>query len=280
MGARFSWAASRRGVPSSATLAAGLALLGNWRDVASRIPHRIVEHRAIVLKVLTDSGEIDAPHGRLATGVLIFQDLCVRADHAGAAVPAGKIRRRPPRSVLAARQGSARRGGRRHRGPHDRAAGTRRDPQDTQPRIVLDRGDSHRHLTALGTAAAGASLALGAFLAGLIISESDYGHQALAELMPFRDIFISLFLVAVGMLVGWISSASNRADPGRRSGDHGGKTLSAAVDQRCWAIPVESRCSPAWPCRRSANSRSCLAKEGASPGCCPTSCTSSSSAWR
>jgi CPA2 family monovalent cation:H+ antiporter-2 len=56
-------------------------------------------------------------------------------------------------------------------------------------------------LTALATAAAGASLALGAFLAGLIISESDYAHQALAELMPFRDIFISLFFVAVGMLV-------------------------------------------------------------------------------
>ncbi|MGH8622912.1 MAG: NAD-binding protein, partial [Burkholderiales bacterium] len=56
-------------------------------------------------------------------------------------------------------------------------------------------------LTALGTSAAGASLALGAFLAGLIISESDYGYQALAELMPFRDIFISVFFVAVGMLV-------------------------------------------------------------------------------
>src|SRR5256886_15735364 len=56
-------------------------------------------------------------------------------------------------------------------------------------------------LTALGTAEAGASLALGAFLAGLVISESDYGHQALAELLPFRDVFISLFFVAVGMLV-------------------------------------------------------------------------------
>jgi len=85
-------------------------------------------------------------------------------------------------------------------------------------------------LTALGTAAAGASLALGAFLAGLIISESDYGHQALAELMPFRDIFISLFFVAVGMLVQFHTIR-----------DHiiltviavavimGGKTLSAAV---------------------------------------------------
>src|SRR5437899_6658335 len=56
-------------------------------------------------------------------------------------------------------------------------------------------------LTALGTAEAGASLALGAFLAGLVISESDYSHQALAELLPFRDVFISLFFVAVGMLV-------------------------------------------------------------------------------
>src|SRR2546430_17163388 len=56
-------------------------------------------------------------------------------------------------------------------------------------------------LTALGTAEAGASLALGAFLAGLVISESDYGHQALAELLPFRDGVISLFFVAVGMLV-------------------------------------------------------------------------------
>src|SRR5207253_1972046 len=43
--------------------------------------------------------------------------------------------------------------------------------------------------------------ALGAFLAGLVISESDYGHQAMAELLPFRDVFISLFFVAVGMLV-------------------------------------------------------------------------------
>ncbi|MGH9258498.1 MAG: NAD-binding protein, partial [Acidimicrobiales bacterium] len=56
-------------------------------------------------------------------------------------------------------------------------------------------------LTALGTAVAGASLALGAFLAGLVISESDYAHQAMAELIPFRDIFLSLFFVAVGMLV-------------------------------------------------------------------------------
>ncbi|MGH7607315.1 MAG: NAD-binding protein, partial [Gemmatimonadales bacterium] len=80
------------------------------------------------------------------------------------------------------------------------------------------------------TAAAGASLALGAFLAGLVISESDYAHQALAELMPFRDIFISLFFVAVGMLVQFDTL---RAHPYlilvAVAVIMGGKTLSAAV---------------------------------------------------
>src|SRR5437660_1730396 len=67
--------------------------------------------------------------------------------------------------------------------------------------VLLTVGLSAALAAALGTAAAGASLALGAFLAGLVISESDYGHQAMAELLPFRDVFISLFFVTVVMLV-------------------------------------------------------------------------------
>lgn len=47
----------------------------------------------------------------------------------------------------------------------------------------------------------GLSLALGAFLAGLIISESEYSHQALSNIMPFRDAFSSLFFVSIGMLL-------------------------------------------------------------------------------
>ena len=39
----------------------------------------------------------------------------------------------------------------------------------------------------------GLSLALGAFIAGLVMSESEYSHQALAEVLPFRDSFNSLF---------------------------------------------------------------------------------------
>jgi CPA2 family monovalent cation:H+ antiporter-2 len=47
----------------------------------------------------------------------------------------------------------------------------------------------------------GLSLATGAFLAGLVISESDYGAQALSDVVPFRDAFGGLFFVAVGMLL-------------------------------------------------------------------------------
>ena len=58
---------------------------------------------------------------------------------------------------------------------------------------------------ALGTAYAseffGLSLALGAFLAGLLVSESDISHHILGELAPLRDVFAGIFFVSVGMLV-------------------------------------------------------------------------------
>src|SRR5699024_3658097 len=47
----------------------------------------------------------------------------------------------------------------------------------------------------------GLSIALGAFIAGLVVSESDLWHQILGEIMPLRDIFAALFFVSVGMLV-------------------------------------------------------------------------------
>ncbi|MFZ1609831.1 MAG: cation:proton antiporter [Chitinophagales bacterium] len=55
--------------------------------------------------------------------------------------------------------------------------------------------------TAWFTSSMGLSLALGAFFAGLIISESEYSHQAMANIIPFREIFISFFFVSIGMLL-------------------------------------------------------------------------------
>src|SRR3989442_1982762 len=156
---------------------------------------------AIVLKILTDRGEIDAPHGRLATGMLIFQDLCVvpimlvlpflagRASGgaAGLALALGKAAVVVAGVIVAARTLV----------PRALTVILRTRSRELFLIAIILLGT----LTALGTAAVGASLALRAFLAGLVISESAYGQHALAELLPFRDIFISLFFVAVGMLV-------------------------------------------------------------------------------
>lgn len=184
-----------------ATLGVGLAFLGNWR-IALFLGFLIaLSSTAIVLKVLTDKGEIDTPHGRLATGVLIFQDLCVvpimlvlpflagqsEGGITGLLIALGKAALVVAGVIVAARTIVPR--------ALSQILKTRSRELFLIAVILIGT------LTALGTAAAGASLALGAFLAGLIISESDYGHQAMAELMPFRDIFISLFFVAVGMLV-------------------------------------------------------------------------------
>lgn len=62
-------------------------------------------------------------------------------------------------------------------------------------------------ITAIGlgigyaTYLAGLSFAFGAFVAGMVLSESDYGHQALSEIVPLRDIFGLLFFTSVGMLL-------------------------------------------------------------------------------
>lgn len=81
------------------------------------------------------------------------------------------------------------------------------------PRILyLVAGTGSRELfllavvtIALGTAvashAAGLSLALGAFLAGLVVSESEFDSQVLTEIVPLRDVFATLFFVALGMLI-------------------------------------------------------------------------------
>jgi CPA2 family monovalent cation:H+ antiporter-2 len=55
--------------------------------------------------------------------------------------------------------------------------------------------------TAVGTAQLGLSTAMGAFLAGILISESDYVHETLARILPLRDLFVALFFVSLGMLI-------------------------------------------------------------------------------
>jgi monovalent cation:H+ antiporter-2, CPA2 family len=55
--------------------------------------------------------------------------------------------------------------------------------------------------TAYLSSRAGLSTALGAFVAGIVISESEYSHQVLADVLPFRETFNSLFFISIGMLL-------------------------------------------------------------------------------
>lgn len=60
-----------------------------------------------------------------------------------------------------------------------------------------------------GTYLFGLSFAFGAFVAGMVLSESDYSHQALADILPLRDVFGMLFFASVGMLISPMFVAAN-----------------------------------------------------------------------
>lgn len=155
---------------------------------------------AIVLKLLMDRGEMDSPHGRLLIGILILQDLAVvpmmllveplaqggREGLIAAAIAMGKTAVMAVLLLLVARIVMPRllRG----------VVGTQRKELFIVAVLVMVLG------TALASSAAGLSLALGAFLAGLALSESEYGSQAMADVAPFRDVFSAVFFVSIGLL--------------------------------------------------------------------------------
>lgn len=156
---------------------------------------------AIVLKALAERGEHDTLHGRSAIGILIFQDLAIvpmmlmtpflgNQESEGL----GRILLTLGQSlvlvtlvVIAARVLVPK--------LLDHIVRTRSRELFILTIVVLGMG------TAWLTSLIGLSLALGAFIAGLLISESEYSHQAFAEVLPFRDSFNSLFFVSIGMLM-------------------------------------------------------------------------------
>ncbi|MBI5178661.1 MAG: cation:proton antiporter [Nitrospinae bacterium] len=155
---------------------------------------------AVVLKGLMDKAEINTMQGQLIIGVLIFQDLC--------AVPMMLF------IPFLAGQGGAETGlvalGLKAALLIVLVLAATRWVVPTVLRHVVDTRNRELFimvvmLMCLGTAyltfEAGLSLALGAFLAGMMISDSEYSHQVVAEILPFRDILNSLFFVSIGMLL-------------------------------------------------------------------------------
>lgn len=154
---------------------------------------------AIVMKLLSDKAELDSPHGRTSVGILIFQDLCVvpfmlfipimsgsggltalATTFSKALVIIGMV-------LLSARWLVP--------GLLHQIVRTRNRELFVISIVVLCFG------TAFLTSEFGLSLALGAFLAGLVISESEYSFEATSTILPFRDSFNGLFFISVGMLM-------------------------------------------------------------------------------
>jgi CPA2 family monovalent cation:H+ antiporter-2 len=159
---------------------------------------------AIVLRALHERREVDAPHGRFIVGTLIFQDLCVVpmvliVPLLSGGAPAGgsaqfttvglallKAALVVVITVVAARR--------------------------VVPTVLrwVDASRSREVFllavlalcigTAWLTSLVGLSLALGAFLGGMVVADTEYGHRAMGDILPLRDAFVSVFFVSLGML--------------------------------------------------------------------------------
>lgn len=156
---------------------------------------------AIVMKILADRGETTAPYGKISLAFLLFQDFClvpmmlfvpVLSD-AGAVssieivVRLGTALLAIVLIIIAARY---------------IIPLFMEQLVKSQSRELFVLGVV---LVSLGTAwvtsFVGLSLALGAFVAGIMLSESEYSHQIVAEVLPMRDVLSSIFFISIGMLL-------------------------------------------------------------------------------
>ena len=156
---------------------------------------------AIVIKLLHDSRELETVHGRIILGILLFQDLCVIPMMALLPVLAAPGASQAL-SVLLALGKSLAVVAAILVGAHFLFPRILRAIVQLRSRELFIIGTIFFALgTAWGASQLGLSLALGAFLAGIVLSESEYGHQIMADILPFRDSFNSLFFITIGMLI-------------------------------------------------------------------------------
>jgi monovalent cation:H+ antiporter-2, CPA2 family len=194
------------GGPLGILMIIGLAMVvgaqAGWSPTRSAVVGMVVSVAStmVLARLLLDRGEIHSRHGRILIGISLVEDLIVvvlivlipalgalqdrivaiaRALVTAAVIliPFFYLTRRILPPLLA------------------RVARTRSDELFLLVALAIGLG------AAALTQAAGLSLALGAFLAGLLINESDYAHEMLARLLSLRDAFVALFFVTVGVLI-------------------------------------------------------------------------------
>ena len=156
---------------------------------------------AIVLKIIQGKAEMDSPHGQTSLAILIFQDLIVVPMMLFTPLLAGMEGEIGQSLLILLAKGAG------------VIVMVILSAKWIVPQLLYQiartRSSELFLLTVVVlcfaiawlTSSVGLSLALGAFLAGLIISESEYSYQALGNILPFRDVFTSFFFVSVGMLL-------------------------------------------------------------------------------
>ena len=160
-----------------------------------------VSSTAFVLQMLSERGELSSQLGRVALSVLLLQDLAVVPGLAIVAALGQDPERLMDGLLLAGAKATGALVillvvGRLLLRPLFRTIAASRSPEmfvATTLLVVLG--------TAWGTEAAGLSMALGAFLAGLMLAATEYRHQIESDIRPFRALLLGLFFMSVGMLV-------------------------------------------------------------------------------
>jgi CPA2 family monovalent cation:H+ antiporter-2 len=205
------WSVRRVALPGAAAQMAASSTLGylvgrtlGWSGEASLVLGLAVSvaSTVVLLRALMDNGLLDTDEGRVAVGWLVFQDIATiamlillptavgRGEHSVMAIAAA-IAKAAVLLVLM-------------------VTGGRRVVPWLLKRVVFLQSRELFILAGLtiaigvallSSAIFGLSLALGAFLAGVVVKESPYHHQVGADLLPFQEAFAVIFFVSVGMLV-------------------------------------------------------------------------------
>jgi monovalent cation:proton antiporter-2 (CPA2) family protein len=182
---------------AAALAAAALALGLAWQTAVVTAFALSLSSTALVLQVLAERRELTARHGRSAFAILLFQDLAIMPalvvlpmlgsagsaalDWKAIAIPlvaaavvvaAGRYALRPALRII---------------------AGTRAQEAFTAAARLVVVG------TALLFESVGLSMALGAFMAGVLLADSEYRHELEADIEPFKGLLLGLFFMAVGM---------------------------------------------------------------------------------
>jgi len=158
---------------------------------------------AIVVKLMAERLELESPHGKLVMGVLLFQDLAVvpllvliPALHSSAGEMATSLAWAGLKAVVLLTL---------------LLYGGQRVVRWWLTQVARRKSEElfmlNLLLMTLGlawlTEHAGLSLALGAFVAGMLIAETEYRHQVETDIRPFHDVLLGLFFITIGMKLDW-----------------------------------------------------------------------------